>query len=126
MVAPSIIENPTPDNKVFAFFVPDALTTTDNALIGWQPGRGTVVSEVTGQVKTAPVGADIEVEINIVDRATGAFVSLLGTLVIADGDLDGTVTFATPTLIPDTQALEALITQIGSGTPGSNMTIQVY
>lgn len=105
---------------------PDTLTTTDNALIMWNPGRNGWVDTVTGQVKTAPVGANITVDIKLITRSTGAVVSTLGTLTIADGTLTGTASL-TPTDVLDTQALAAEIMTVGSpGTEGKNLTVQVF
>ena len=110
----------------YVFPSPDTLTNTDNALIGWLPGRNNWVDTVTGQVKTAPAGANITVDIKLITRSTGATVSTLGTLTIAAGNLTGTASL-TKTQILDTQALAAEIVTVGSpGTEGKNLTVEVF
>jgi hypothetical protein len=108
------------------FVVPGTLTTTDNDKIPWIPGRGSYFTTVTGQVKTASTGADITVDISLITRATGLIDgSVLGTLTIPAGSLVGTITIPN-TLVDTFHALAAAITQIGSGTAGANLTIEVY
>jgi hypothetical protein len=107
------------------FTVPGNLTTTDNDKILWVPGRNTYVSQATAQVKVAPVGANITVDIQLITRSTGAVVSTLGTVTIPDGNLEGTVSLSL-TQILDTQALAAVITNVGSGTAGADLTVQVF
>lgn len=103
---------------------PSDLNTTGNADTPRLIGKSTAVSKASAQVDVAPVGAAITVDLQIGDRTTGALASAFATVTIADGSLDGDVTF-TPTVIDTNHFLAATITQVGSGTPGKNMTIQV-
>lgn len=119
------IQGPQAFTPVFIFTAPGDLTITDNDLIPWVPGRGSQVSDATGQVKTAPVGDDIEITVSVITRATGAVASTLGTLTIPDGTLTGNLSFA-PTTILTSQALACEITQVGVGTAGQNLTVEVF
>lgn len=120
------IVSATSVSPTIVFTSPDDLTTTDNALIPWVPGRGQTVFGAFAQVKTAPVGDDITIDINLIDGSDGSTVSTLTTLTIADGDLQSTPVTFTATEVPQNYSLEAQITQIGSGTAGANLTVEVY
>ena len=115
----------------YTFSSPDKLSTSasDNKLIPWQIGRNNVVSKATANVKTpAPVGADVTIDVKLMNRTTGAVISTLGTITIPAGALlpAAPLTF-TPTLVPDTQALAIFVTQVGSpGTEGTDLTVQVF
>lgn len=110
----------------YVFSSPSTLTTTDNTLIPWLPGRNNIVSKATGQVKAASAGADIVILINLINRTTGALVTNLAMLTILAGSLTGNVSF-TPRVILDTQALETQVVQVGSpATEGSDLTVEVF
>jgi hypothetical protein len=103
---------------------PGDLNTTGNADTPRLIGKGTSVSTARAQVDVAPVGADITVDLQIGDRTTGTLAAAFATVTIPDGSLDSDLSFA-PTAIDGNHFLAANITQVGSGTPGKNMTIQV-
>ena len=109
----------------YVFNSPDVLTTTDNVLIPWIPGRSRKVDGATAQVKTAPATQDIIIAVKLIDRATGAVISTLGMIVIPVGTLQGTISFGAITVLT-TQALAAEITQVGVGPAGANLTVEVY
>jgi hypothetical protein len=106
------------------------LALSDNINIPWIPGRGQRVTTATGQVKTAPAGQDIHIDIKLLTRATPLVdVTVLGTLIIPAGSLLGIITFtADPATLVDTaHMLAAELTQVGSpGTEGSYLTVEVY
>lgn len=113
-------------SQTYVFSSPSTLTTTDNTLIPWIPGRNNYVSKATGQVKTASAGANIVILINLINRTTGALITNLAMLTILAGSLPGNVSF-TPRVILDTQALEVQIVQVGSpATEGSDLTVEVF
>ena len=113
------------ENARYAFTFQDFLTLTDNALIPWLPGQDDVVSQATAQVKSAPAGAAITADIQLIERSDGSIVSTLGTITIADGVLTGDLTFATATEVDSSHALALVITQIGSISAGANLTVVV-
>jgi hypothetical protein len=109
---------------VFTWPGPNDLNTTGNADTPRLVGKGTVVSKASAQADVAPVGAAITVDLQIGDRATGTLAAAFATVTIPDGSLDSDLAF-TPVNIDTSHFLAANITQVGSGTPGKNMTIQV-
>jgi len=110
-----------PTTPVFVFTSPGPLTTTDNMLIPWLPGRGTSVSTLTALVKTAPTGSDITVDFRTGTIATGTLGPVIGTVTILAGTFDGTTVIA-PVLIPTTEFLAMEITAVGSTVAGSDLT----
>lgn len=110
----------------YVFTSPGELTTTDNDLIPWIPGRGYDVAGAKAIVKAAPTGDDLEIDIVLIDTSDGTVISVIDTVVIAAGDFEGTVTFSSPVNIPTSQALAVQITQIGSADPGENLTVAVH
>lgn len=112
------------DQARYGFAVGDALTTTGNDIINVLPGQGDVVSQASGNVRVAPVGAAITVDIQLINLTTGAVVSTLATLTIAAAALVGSIDF-TPTLIDSAHGLVIAITQIGSISAGSTLTVVV-
>jgi len=109
----------------YGFTVSDVLTTTDNLKIPAIIGQNDVVSQADAQVRVAPVGAAIHVAILLILRSDGSTVSTLGTVTIADGALEsGGLTF-TPTIVDSSHAIAIAITQVGSGTAGSTLTVIV-
>jgi hypothetical protein len=108
----------------YAFTFQGNLDTTDNALIPWLPGQGDSVTKATGQVKSAPAGTDITIDILLIKRSDGSTVSTLGTLTIASGNLVGDLVFSS-TLVDSDHALAISITQVGSISAGANLTVVV-
>lgn len=111
-------------SPAYAFVIPDDITTTDNDLNGVIPGQGKDVQRAQAQIVSAPTGAALTADIQIVDRATGAVDSTLATITIPDGALFADATFA-KTNIPTNKALTIAITQVGSTTPGRTLTVVV-
>jgi hypothetical protein len=103
---------------------PGDLNTTGNADTPRLVGKGLPVSKASAQVDVAPVGAAITVDLQIGDRTTGALAAAFATVTIPDGALDSDLAFS-PIVIDGNHFLAANITQVGSGTAGKNMTIQV-
>lgn len=113
----------------YVFSSPGTLTTTDNGLIPWIPGRNNTVDAATAQVKTpAPLGAPVVIDIKLIDRATGAVVSTLGTIAILAGSLVSAIPLIfAKAFVPDTQAVAIFITGVGSpGTEGTDLTVEVF
>lgn len=109
----------------FVFTSPSTLTTTDNMFIPWLPGRGTSVTTAQAQVKTAPTGANINVDLRIGVRATGVLAAAFATVVIAAGTLTVDLVFGA-TLVDAAHFLAAEITQVGSTIAGSDLTVEVF
>lgn len=110
-----------PTTPVFVFTSPDVLTTTDNTLIPWLPGRGTSVTTFTCLVKTAPTGAAITVDFRRGTIATGVLGAVLATVTIAAGAFTGSTVIAAAA-IPTTDFLAMEITAVGSTIAGANLT----
>lgn len=110
-----------PVTPVFVFTSPSTLTTTDNALIPWLPGRGTDVTTLRCIVKTAPTGSSITVDFRRGTIATGTLGAVIGTVTITAGSFEGTTVIGA-TNIPTTDFLAMEITAVGSTIAGSDMT----
>jgi hypothetical protein len=108
----------------YAFTFPGSIDTASNAKLPWLPGQGNVVSQATGQVESSPAGADIEVEILLIKRVDGSTTSVLGTLAIAIGNLIGNISFS-PAFVDSDHALAISVTQVGSISAGSTLSIVV-
>jgi hypothetical protein len=104
---------------------PNNLNTTSNADTPRLIGKNNFVSRAAGQVVVAPVGAAITVDLQIGLRSTGVLAAAFATVTIPDGALTVDFGFAAVE-IDSAHFLAANITQVGSGTPGKNMTIQVF
>lgn len=115
---------PVPSVVRYAFTFQDNLNITNNALIPWLPGQDDSVEKATGQVKSAPAGTDITIDVLLIKRSDGSTVSTLGTLTIASGNLTGDLSFS-PTLVDSSHALAISITQVGSISAGANLTVVV-
>lgn len=109
----------------YVFVIPDDLTITDTDLIPFIPGQAKYVSVATGQVVEEPTGDDLLIDINLIDRTTGAVDSTIDTLTIIDGDFFGDVTFSSPVLVPANKAIGLEITQVGSTNTGHTLTVIV-
>jgi hypothetical protein len=97
------------------------VTTTDNVLIPWLPGRGTDVTSLRCIVKTAPTGASITVDFRRGTIATGALGAVIGTVTITAASFEGTTAIGA-TNIPTTDFLAMEITAVGSIIAGANLT----
>jgi hypothetical protein len=103
----------------------DLAVGVDNTTTPVLIGKNLPVTTAAAQVAIAPVGANITVDLNIKDRATGLVVTPIATVTIPDGSLESTpLTFAA-IVIDSNHFISAEIGTIGSVTPGKNMTIQV-
>ncbi len=103
---------------------PDVLTITDNALFP-RPvlPKAVKVNKLRATVQTAPVGADLLIDIYLGTIATGALDGApIATITIAAGTFSGSTTL-TPVSWPVTKFAVPAITQVGSGTPGSTAFI---
>lgn len=108
----------------YAFTFQGTLNLTDNTLIPWLPGQGDIVSQATGQVKNAPAGTSITMDILLIKRVDGSTTATLATLTILSGNLTGDIAFPA-TLVDSAHALALSITQIGSISAGDNLTVVV-
>ena len=86
------------------------------------PGTGDVIDTLQAFVRTAPTGAGLTVEFFIVDLATGATGSSIGTATIAAGTFWSGRTAITPVAIPTDKGLLMQVNTVGSTIPGSNLT----
>jgi hypothetical protein len=105
----------------YIFTSPGDLTTTDNDLIPYLPGLGRIVDTLKALVKTAPIGADAIMEFFRGDLATGVLGASLGTVSVPDGSKFAQTTIV-PTRIRTDEFVAMFINQIGSITPGANLT----
>jgi hypothetical protein len=111
----------------YVFTSPGDLTTTDNALIPWIIGKGGApLTTVSVQVKTAPTGTDITIDIKTYDRSTATVIATIGTVTILAGTFKANFLLSPSVLVDTTMVLAAEITQIGSIVPGANLTVQVF
>jgi hypothetical protein len=92
------------------------LATSTGALRWYAPEAITLV-DATAAVGTAPTGADLETDVLL----NGASV---GTPTIADGDNLGSAASVTNTMAA-TDYLTVDVTQVGSTTPGANLTLRI-
>lgn len=112
------------ENARYAFTFQGSVNLTDNALIPWLPGQDDVVSQATAQMKSAPAGANLTADIQLIKRSDGSIVSTLGTITVVDGSITGDLAFAA-TQVDSAHALALVITQIGSISAGANLTVVV-
>jgi hypothetical protein len=128
------------ETEVINLFLPGVQTTGVNKIIRPSPGVG-IVTNIQLRALTAPVGAALIVDVNSWDGVS-AFVSMCTTKpTIADGFnsagvvpdaayrercLRGFWVVGAPTVPLSRSYLSVDIDQVGSGTPGSDLAIDIY
>jgi len=105
----------------YSFAVSGALATGADDSIAWLPGLGGEIDTLRAFVKTAPVGSDIILTYVIGTISTATVTGTIDTLHIVDGTFSGSKA-TTPIFIRSDQFIGIQITQVGSGTAGSNLT----
>lgn len=88
-------------------------------------GCGEYVSRIRISAKVAPVGAALIVRLRIIDPTDGSVVATIGSFNLADGAKYAAEQTFTAALIGRAQALEADVTQVGSGTAGTGLSLAV-
>ncbi len=108
---------------VLMFTFPGTVDTASNALIPMASlPRPVRIYQLRATIKTPPTGQALIVDFKKVTLSTGAIGASIGTVTIAINAFQGTTNvLAAPVSLAITEGLVMEVTQVGSGTPGSNL-----
>lgn len=105
-------------NRAFGFFIPDTLSVAND--VSWNPTAPQAMTciKTWAYARTAPVGATLIISIYNVTQA-----AVVGTVSILAAAQTGNSTSYTTAAIAAGDILRCDVTQIGSSTPGSNVSV---
>lgn len=112
---------------VLAFTFPGTVDTASNALIPclFLP-VAVKITVLKAFLKTAPTGQAMLLDFKKVTLSTGALSASIGQVSISAAAFTGSLTLSTPVDLATTEGLVMEVTQVGSGTPGSNLTGEAF
>ena len=85
--------------------------------------NATMIRRLRATIKTPPTGQALIVSFKKVTLSTGVVGASIGTVTIAIGAYEGTANVLSPAVsLAITEGLAMEVTQVGSGTPGSNLS----